>query len=682
MLLPLSLLSVFYLLAVIAVCWKKSDLGFWAICISAPLVFILVIGFWPLLSTNGTQPTAESLNDKAKSNRSPNQPRSNTEDPSKEAEGSPTPNAINQASFEPYRPIERSSDGYVQGESCRECHPGNYESWHDSYHRTMTQLADPSIVMGNFDGQSVDTREGAYKLFEEGGVCWGEIPNQVLSGNRVAAPGASRVPLVMTTGSHHMQVYWFPLASGRTLGQFPLVYLKEAERWVPRHSCFLQPPGEPAGIEAGRWNNTCLQCHTTHPKQKLSRDFKFDTDVAEFGISCEACHGPGEDHIDFHRNENTKASIGTDPIVNPDNLSHQASSQTCGNCHSITTHLTSETRNNGHAFRPGKSLEDSRHLYQVNDQSVAELKKRNQDPKEFFDASFWDDGMVRVSGREFNGLIETPCYQKGTMSCISCHSLHQESDDRRDAKQWADDQLAIDMRSDQACLQCHDQGDYGETHTHHSITSTGSRCYNCHMPHTTYGLLKAIRSHTISSPSVASDDIQAGRPNACNLCHLDQTLGWTADHLQENWGISKPELEPIHQQHAAGPLWTLTGDASIRALTAWHFGWEAAQEACDTDWMSRYLMELINDPYDAVRYIGARSLKSIPEYSAIEYDHLANVSERKRMQNQLIEDWQTGAADRQREDRSEVLIEDGKISQRLWDSLRKLRDDTPIFLDE
>ena len=72
MLLPLSLLSVFYLLAVIAVCWKKSDLGFWAICISAPLVFILVIGFWPLLSTNGTQPTAESLNDKAKSNRSTN----------------------------------------------------------------------------------------------------------------------------------------------------------------------------------------------------------------------------------------------------------------------------------------------------------------------------------------------------------------------------------------------------------------------------------------------------------------------------------------------------------------------------------------------------------------------------------------------------------------------------------
>ena len=106
------------------------------------------------------------------------------------------------------------------------------------------------------------------------------------------------------------------------------------------------------------------------------------------------------------------------------------------------------------------------------------------------------------------------------------------------------------------------------------------------MPHTTYGLLKAIRSHTVSSPSVARDDIQAGRPNACNLCHLDQTLQWTADQLQEGWAIPAPKLESSHKKVAAGALWTLTGDASIRALTAWHFGWPEAQAASDTDWMS------------------------------------------------------------------------------------------------
>jgi hypothetical protein len=33
-------------------------------------------------------------------------------------------------------------------------------------------------------------------------------------------------------------------------------------------------------------------------------------------------------------------------------------------------------------------------------------------------------------------------------------------------------------------------------HTHHASNSSGNECYNCHMPHTTYGVLSAIRSTT------------------------------------------------------------------------------------------------------------------------------------------------------------------------------------------
>ncbi|GIT38389.1 MAG: hypothetical protein Ct9H300mP7_3100 [Verrucomicrobiota bacterium] len=32
--------------------------------------------------------------------------------------------------------------------------------------------------------------------------------------------------------------------------------------------------------------------------------------------------------------------------------------------------------------------------------------------------------MVRVTGREYNGLLDTACYQNGKMSCLSCHSMH------------------------------------------------------------------------------------------------------------------------------------------------------------------------------------------------------------------------------------------------------------------
>ncbi len=60
---------------------------------------------------------------------------------------------------------------------------------------------------------------------------------------------------------------------------------------------------------------------------------------------------------------------------------------------------------------------------------------------------------------------------------------------------------------------------------------TARRGYNVHMPHTLYGLLKAERRLEIDSPTVAAG-VYAGRPNACNLCHLDQTLAWAAERLK------------------------------------------------------------------------------------------------------------------------------------------------------
>ena len=46
------------------------------------------------------------------------------------------------------RPIEVHTDGYVSSDTCRACHPQQYATWHDSYHRTMTQVASPEAVVG------------------------------------------------------------------------------------------------------------------------------------------------------------------------------------------------------------------------------------------------------------------------------------------------------------------------------------------------------------------------------------------------------------------------------------------------------------------------------------------------------------------------------------------------------
>ena len=81
---------------------------------------------------------------------------------------------------------------------------------------------------------------------------------------------------------------------------------------------------------------------------------------------------------------------------------------------------------------------------------------------------------MRVSGREFNGMVDSACYQRGEISCLSCHSMHQSDKDARPATAWRDDQLAPDMASDRACFQCH--GSYAqapERHTHHAAGSEG-----------------------------------------------------------------------------------------------------------------------------------------------------------------------------------------------------------------
>ena len=44
------------------------------------------------------------------------------------------------------RPVQITGDGYVTSETCRSCHPSQYDTWYGSFHRTMTQVATPDTV--------------------------------------------------------------------------------------------------------------------------------------------------------------------------------------------------------------------------------------------------------------------------------------------------------------------------------------------------------------------------------------------------------------------------------------------------------------------------------------------------------------------------------------------------------
>ena len=591
------------------------------------------------------------------------------------------------ASLEQLRPVEIPSDGYVGSDACRECHAHEHKTWHASYHRTMTQVACPDTVIGDFDDRNLSYDGFHYHLQTNGEICWVDVQGQSLGNNSVSAQTSAAI--VMTTGSHHMQAYWFGTGEGRVTGILPWVFLKETEEWIPRAAAFLRANHE-TEFEIGRWNTVCAKCHSTHHRERLQAGASWDTHVSEFGISCEACHGPGQSHIEF---QNAFAEINDpaanlpdadDPIVNPAMLGKKLSSQVCGQCHSIFSLVANEAvqlNQQGHAYRPGRDLTETHMVAQRNAQEWETLHGDQADVEHQLNQLFYRDGMVRVSGREYNGLIESACYQHGEMSCLTCHKMHKSNSDSRSLSQWANDQLRPDAFGDAVCLDCHLKDQYATTqHTHHQIGSSGSSCYNCHMPHTTYGLLKAIRSHTISSPDVGKD-IAAGRPNACNLCHLDKTLQWTADKLHQWYDIPNPDLDQDQRAVAASLLWLLKGDAAQRALAAWSMGWAPAQRTAGTAWATPYLAQLLDDPYLAIRMIARTSLRTLDGLSNLEVELFGSRNDRQAMITSIARHWQQNRPSSSI-DRSELLFMNDRIQLERVQQLIQQRDNTSIYLAE
>jgi hypothetical protein len=597
------------------------------------------------------------------------------------------------AAFRKKAPREGRPGGYVSSETCKACHPDQYASWHHSFHRTMTQYPSLESVRGNFDNITLELNGDAYRLGQRGDEFWVDMVHPDWTYTRILQyyafskgqakeppqhvinPPRTNLPISLLTGSHHMQAYWVPSIYGNMQFGFPFTYLFEDERWAPRADVFLLPPGDRFTMQV--WSANCIGCHATAGQQRQDAKTKvIDTQAAEMGIACEACHGPAEQHVRANLDPKRRyathmAGKGDETIFHPGHADHVKASEACGQCHAIRQKRNVEQWNeHGLPYQPGGELESVYPLVHYDGKDLASDEKK----RALMEGSFWSDGMVRVSGRDFSGMSASACYIKGKLSCLSCHSMHHYAS--------RTNQLIAGMESNRACLQCHST--YAaklEQHTHHKAGSSGSLCYNCHMPHTAYGLLKAIRSHHIQSPGV-KESLDAGRPNACNLCHLDKTLAWTGDKLIEWYGQPIEPVSPEQKTIAAAVLWLLTGDAAQRALIAWHMGWQPAKEVSGQDWMAPHLAQLLLDPYSVVRFISKRSLKRLPGFHAFAYDYVAPPAERATAKAKALSIWEQQAKSAAGAP-GEVLLEpDGKLKKAEVNRLLLQRNDRRMELLE
>ena len=495
---------------------------------------------------------------------------------------------------------------YVTAAECTRCHPQHAESFARTFHRTMTREATRTDVKAPFAGETLDyfgvrahmTRDeqGAFVI----GYGGQGLPEQ-------------RFVVQKTVGSRRYQQYLGRAGDG-SLVRLPVAYHLEEQRWFHMNGAFLTPDpaldaeGKLARVDyerhVTRWNDNCVFCHNVSPnpgKSESQGKVRFETQVAELGIACEACHGPASEHAALNANplRRYRLHVGgaADPtIVNPARLTRERASDVCGRCHGqrITDDVDSVLRR-GDTFVPGEDLA----LY-----SAPLWRDTTLHGEEgVFAPRFWPDGSPRLTAYEYQGMLMSACAQRGNLTCIDCHGMH--SGDPRG-------QIRPERTGAAMCTSCHEELLGPQAQREHARHPDGVElaCTSCHMPKVVYGVLAAHPSHRIERPDPARA-AQDHRPDACTLCHVDRTRSWAARERARLWTTSSAPL-PDETVWSEVESSLFAGDPVERALAAEALAERsAAPETHESRHVAMLLEVMEHDPYPAVRHFAARTLLSL-----------------------------------------------------------------------
>lgn len=227
-------------------------------------------------------------------------------------------------------------------------------------------------------------------------------------------------------------LYW----QGDQLFELPVSYWSDGKRWIN------SPGYENGSANFSRpVNPGCLECHASFI-QPLSADpltNRYDRMSLETGITCEYCHGPGEEHV-ARQKAGTARSQG-EAILNPATFSRDRQVDLCALCHNG---IQREAIAAAFSYRPGRPLSDY-----------------------FKPLSTAASDRPDVHGNQVGLLQRSRCYLSSPqMSCSTCHDVHSVE---RPAAEYSE-----------RCLRCHQWRSCGVAKKlGHEITKN---CIDCHMP--------------------------------------------------------------------------------------------------------------------------------------------------------------------------------------------------------
>lgn len=516
--------------------------------------------------------------------------------------------AIAFASRDVAAPVVVADSEYVQSDTCVRCHPGHFASWHRTFHRTMTQAASPQSIVGDFNAASYTYDGVTSRFFRKGDDYMVETLDQ---DGTIKAFKVDR-----TVGSRRIQQYVTRL--GDRYIRLPLAWNITEQRWFHLNGGFLDPDDTDFNKHLAVWDANCIFCHNTKPKPGYDVDRQtFASSVKQLGISCEACHGPASEHIARNANPARRyflyATGKSDPtIVNPAKLPPDRQLQICGHCHGQRTpEPLARIRDfmvNGDPFTPGDDLgQYTKPIWRDSHLEGVDLSLR-----------FWKDGTPRLTAYEYQGLLMTRDYREGGLTCLNCHNAHGG-----DPKGMIDE----DKRGAAACLACHAAiGEDIPSHTKHAASSSGSRCYACHMPKIAYGILEVHPTHRIQKPD-PSRAWTFDMPEACTLCHTNQTALWAAESVARSYGVSYGAAPPPDRISVAENVRAmLAGDVVQRAVAVMAMGDDAsyASDPRERLWAVPFLLLEMDDSYGAIRHFAYRSLVRLVERAGQQHREISD----------------------------------------------------------
>jgi tetratricopeptide (TPR) repeat protein len=402
--------------------------------------------------------------------------------------------------------IEEASPAatFVGSESCASCHAAEIDQWRGSQHALAMQHASESSVLGDFGESTFSYADIESRFFRRDGGFW----------IRTDGPDGKLADFEVkyTFGVAPLQQYLVELPGGRL--QAVSIAWDTRSREQGGQRWFHLYPGERIDHRdelhwtrgAQNWNFMCADCHSTDVQKGYDPAADaFQTAYAEVSVGCEACHGPGSNHVAWAETKGDDPAMGLtvalderrgvawspDPATGKPRRSAARTSdreiEVCAQCHARRSQFAE-------GYRAGLPFMD--HYL----------------PALLSPGLYHADGQQRDEVFIWGSWLQSRMHQAG-VTCSDCHDPHTQK---------------LRAPGNAVCAQCHAPSTYDdESHHRHPAGSTGAQCAECHMPRATYMVVDPRRDHSMRVPR-PDESVALGVPNACNACHADRDPAWAA----------------------------------------------------------------------------------------------------------------------------------------------------------